>query len=182
VSKDLQFRDYELQHICFAKSFCGISSVWVVHRACVNRAIGCDINCRTAGSLGLEHKCYPRQQRGCAHSGNLIAVPYAARLIRAGRASGFLRWEKHLLATVYLMPLFAFQAGLASHLPLAPLVGVILVLLCGLRALQEYKGRRGHYPDNAMVGARGNGWADAMAGTSWHSCRVPPFASSNAAG
>jgi hypothetical protein len=99
----------------------------------------------------------------------LIAVPYALLydlmiaaiagtwLIRAGRASGFLRREKPLLATVYLMPLFAFQAGLGSHLPLAPLVGVILVLLCGLRAWQAYKGRRGHYPDNAMVGARGHG-------------------------
>jgi hypothetical protein len=53
------------------------------------------------------------------------------------------------------MPLFAFQAGLASHLPSAPLVGVILVLLCELRAWQEYEGRRGHY--NAMVGARGHG-------------------------
>jgi hypothetical protein len=99
----------------------------------------------------------------------LIAVPYAllydltiaaiagAWLIRAGRDSGFLRWEKPLLATVYLMPLFAFQAGLVSHLPFAPLAGIILVLLCGSRAWREYKGRRGHFPDNEMVGARGRG-------------------------
>jgi hypothetical protein len=78
-------------------------------------------------------------------------------VIRAGRESGFLSWEKPLLATVYLMPLFAFQAGLASHLPFAPLGGVILVLLCGSRAWQEYKARQGDFPDNRMVEPRRRG-------------------------
>lgn len=87
----------------------------------------------------------------------IIAAIAGAWLIRAGRNSGFLRWEKPLLATVYLMPLFAFQAGLVSHLPFAPLAGVILVVLCALRAWQEYNGRRRHYPNNAIVGARGRG-------------------------
>jgi hypothetical protein len=97
-------------------------------------------------------------------AGTLIAVPYAllydlmiaaiagAWLIRAGRDSGFLRWEKPLLATVYQMPLFAFQAGLASHLPFAPLAGVILVLLCGSRAWHEHKGRRGHFRTTRWLG------------------------------
>jgi hypothetical protein len=65
-------------------------------------------------------------------AGTLIAVPYAltydsmiaaiagAWLVRAGRDSGFLRWESPLLVTIYLMPLFAFQAGLVLHVPLAP--------------------------------------------------------------
>ena len=102
-------------------------------------------------------------------AGTLIAVPYAllydlmiaaiagAWLIRAGHDSGFMRWEKPWLAAAYIMPLFALQAGLVSHLPFAPLAGIILVVLCGLRAWQEHTGRRGHYPDNAMVGARGRG-------------------------
>jgi hypothetical protein len=102
-------------------------------------------------------------------AGTLIAVPYAllydftiaaiagSWLFRAGRDSGFLSWEKPLLAAVYLMPLFAFQAGLASHLPFAPLGGVILVVLCGSRAWQEYKGRQRHFPDNRMVEARRRG-------------------------
>ena len=127
-------------------------------------------------------------------AGTLIAVPYAllydltiaaiagAWLIRAGRDSGFLRWEKPLLATAYLMPLFAFQAGLVSHLPFAPLASVILVVLCGLRAWQEHKGRRGRYPDNAMVGRQVTVRpADAMAGISSHS-HVSPVGGSKAAG
>ena len=96
-------------------------------------------------------------------AGTLIAVPYAllydlmiaeiagAWLIRAGRDCGFLRWEKPLLATVYVMPLFAFQAGLVSHLPFAPLAGFILVLLCESRAWQEYKGRRGSGSEPALL-------------------------------
>jgi alpha-1,2-mannosyltransferase len=102
-------------------------------------------------------------------AGTLIAVPYAltydsmiaaiagAWLVRAGRDSGFLRWESPLLVTIYLMPLFAFQAGLVLHVPLAPFACVVLVLLCGSRAWQEYKARQGNFPDNRMVGAQGRG-------------------------
>jgi hypothetical protein len=127
-------------------------------------------------------------------AGTLIAVTYAllydlaiAAIAGAMADSRQPRFRlsalgETLLATAYLMPLFAFQAGLVSHLPFAPLASVILVVLCGLRAWQEHKGRRGRYPDNAVVGRQVTVRpADAMAGTSSHS-HVSPVGGSKAAG
>jgi hypothetical protein len=86
----------------------------------------------------------------------LIAVPYAllydliiaavagSWIIRAGRDSGFLRWEKAGLTAIYLLPLFAFQAGMILRLPLVPVAGALLVLLCASRAWQEHGGSRAH--------------------------------------
>jgi hypothetical protein len=79
----------------------------------------------------------------------LVAVPYAllydlmlaaiagAWLIRAGNESGFRTWEPPALAAIYILPLFAFQAGLLLHLPFAPLAGCGLVLVAAARAWQE---------------------------------------------
>jgi hypothetical protein len=89
-------------------------------------------------------------------AGTLIALPYAllydliiaavagSWIIRAGRDSGFLRWEKAALTAIYLLPLFAFQAGMILRLPLVPVAGVLLVLLCASRAWQEHGGSRAH--------------------------------------
>jgi alpha-1,2-mannosyltransferase len=79
----------------------------------------------------------------------LVAVPYGllydlmlaaiagAWLIRAGNVSGFRTWEVPALAAIYVLPLFAFQAGLVLHLPLAPLAGLGLVLIAAFRAWHE---------------------------------------------
>jgi hypothetical protein len=79
----------------------------------------------------------------------VVAVPYGllydlmlaaiggAWLIRMGRADGFGTWEMPALAAVYVLPLFAFQAGLMLHLPLAPLAGCGLLLVAGARAWRE---------------------------------------------
>ena len=82
-------------------------------------------------------------------AGALVAVPYAllydlmlaaiagSWLIRAGNVSGFRTWEPPALAAIYVLPLFAFQAGLVLHLPFAPLAGCGLVLVAAARAWQE---------------------------------------------
>jgi hypothetical protein len=79
----------------------------------------------------------------------VVAVPYGllydlmlaavggAWLIRMGRTDGFRTWEIPALAAVYVLPLFAFQAGLMLHLPLAPLVGSGLLAVAGARAWRE---------------------------------------------
>jgi hypothetical protein len=79
----------------------------------------------------------------------VVAVPYGllydlmfaavggAWLIRMGRTYGFGTWEIPALAAVYVLPLFAFQAGLMLHLPLAPLVGCGLLAVAGARAWRE---------------------------------------------
>jgi hypothetical protein len=63
-------------------------------------------------------------------------------MVRAGRDSGFLPLEKAGLAAVYVLPLFALQAGMAFHFPFAPLAGAIIVLLCVSRAWHDHAKRR----------------------------------------
>jgi hypothetical protein len=86
-------------------------------------------------------------------SGAVVAVPYALLydlmisaiagcwLIRAGCEGGFLPREKLALMVVYILPLFAFQTGMALHLPLGPCASALLLLLCASRAWQEHQGR-----------------------------------------
>ncbi len=102
----------------------------------------------------MENSLYPGDQGGRARDGRAVAVPYgllydltiaviaAAWMFRAGREFGFLPLEKQALALVYVLPLFALQAGMAFRFPFAPLVGAILFLLCGLRAWHEYETRQ----------------------------------------
>jgi hypothetical protein len=82
-------------------------------------------------------------------SGVVVAVPYALLydfmiasiagcwLIRAGCEGGFLPREKLALAVVYIMPLFAFQAGIALHIPFGPFAGALLLALCASHAWHE---------------------------------------------
>ena len=66
-----------------------------------------------------------------------IAAIAGAWMVRAGRESGFLPLEKEALAIVYVLPLFALQAGMAFHFPFAPFAGAILVAACARRAWRE---------------------------------------------
>jgi hypothetical protein len=82
-------------------------------------------------------------------AGTLFAAPHAllydlmlaaiamAWLVRVGCATRIEPWEKLTLAVIYVLPLFAFQAGLLLHLPFAPLAGFALVLVCATRAWRE---------------------------------------------
>ncbi|HTW28698.1 MAG TPA: glycosyltransferase family 87 protein [Acetobacteraceae bacterium] len=82
----------------------------------------------------------------------LVASPYGllydvviggiagAWLAREGVRRGFLPWEKAGLTTLYILPLFIFQAGLFLRLPLVPLLGAGLVAICLRRAWHEYAG------------------------------------------
>jgi alpha-1,2-mannosyltransferase len=72
----------------------------------------------------------------------VIAAIAGAWLVRAGRETGFFTWEKSTLAMVYLLPLFAFQTALLSRLPIVPLPGALLVLVCAYRAWQEHQHRK----------------------------------------
>jgi hypothetical protein len=63
---------------------------------------------------------------------DMLAVLAIAWLVRAGRAVGFLRWEKAILAAIFIAPLFSRNLGTATHIPLAmfataALVGVIVI-------------------------------------------------------
>jgi alpha-1,2-mannosyltransferase len=58
-------------------------------------------------------------------------------LVRAGRDSGFLPWEKAVFATLFASALLSRNVGLATHLPLALLVNVALLAVITMRMLQE---------------------------------------------
>lgn len=85
----------------------------------------------------------------------LIAVPVAlvydfffaaiaiAWLFRAGSENGFLPWERAALAASFLVPLLSRNAGLALHVPLAPLALGTLLTLVVLRARRELLQRYG---------------------------------------
>jgi hypothetical protein len=79
----------------------------------------------------------------------LIAVPVAlvydfllagiavAWLVRAGRESGFLAWEKVTLAAIFVVPLLSRNFGTATHVPLAQLALIALLALIARRAWCE---------------------------------------------
>jgi hypothetical protein len=91
----------------------------------------------------------PASRGSVLAAATLIATPYAllydsmigaisaAWLLRAGRDSGFRPGEVAALAAAYLLPLFAFQAALATRWPLAPIASGILLWLSVSRAWQE---------------------------------------------
>ena len=83
----------------------------------------------------------------------LIAVPVAlvydfllagiamAWLIRAGSERGFLPWEKVTLAAIFIVPLLSRGFGTVTHVPLAQLALIALLVLIARRALDENAGK-----------------------------------------
>jgi hypothetical protein len=69
----------------------------------------------------------------------LLAGLAMAWLVRAGRESGFLAWEKVTLAAIFVTPLISRNVGTATHVPLAPLALIALMALIARRALHEHK-------------------------------------------
>jgi hypothetical protein len=57
-------------------------------------------------------------------------------LVRVGRSTGFLPWEKLALLFCFLVPLVSRHLGQATHIPLAPLAPAALLALCLMRTLR----------------------------------------------
>jgi len=108
----------------------------------------------------------PAERSAALAAGILLSVPVAlvydlllagvaiGWLIRAGRTTGFLAWEKPTLFCCFLVPLFAQQLGHSSHIPLGPLAPAALLVLSLVRTLRAV-------PDVATVPRRRNGPACA---------------------
>jgi len=62
-----------------------------------------------------------------------------AWLVRVGRRTGFLPWEKLILAVVFVTPMLSRGVGTALHLPIATAAGYTLLCLCAMRARHEYR-------------------------------------------
>jgi alpha-1,2-mannosyltransferase len=82
-------------------------------------------------------------------SATLVALPLAlfydfmmagiamAWLVRAGVRSGFLPWERLLLAVVYITPMLSRGVGSSLHLPVATIACFALLGMCAIRAWRE---------------------------------------------
>jgi hypothetical protein len=83
----------------------------------------------------------------------LIAVPLAliyddmlaalaiAWLVRAGRTEGFLRWEKAILAAIFIAPLISRNLGMDTHVPIAIFATMALLGIVWVRARLEISRR-----------------------------------------
>ena len=60
----------------------------------------------------------------------LLVLVAIAWIVREGRARGFLPWEKILLVAIYPLSLLTWTAGRVWHVPLGPVIGFIVLLLC----------------------------------------------------
>jgi hypothetical protein len=84
----------------------------------------------------------PAVRSAALAAGALLIVPVAlvydlllmtvaiAWLVRAGRDTGFLPWEKLALFGCFLVPLLSLHLGQATHLPIGPLAPACLLALC----------------------------------------------------
>ena len=60
----------------------------------------------------------------------MLALVAIAWLVREAREDGFLPWEKIMLAAAYPLSLLTWTIGSAWHLPMGPLVSVMVLTLC----------------------------------------------------
>jgi alpha-1,2-mannosyltransferase len=71
----------------------------------------------------------------------MLAAIAALWLVRAGRTTGFLPWEKTGLVGLFLVPLVVRGVGTALHLPLGSIAALALVSLVAARAIHEARDR-----------------------------------------
>jgi hypothetical protein len=67
----------------------------------------------------------------------MMAGVALAWLVRAGRRSGFLPWEKLAMVAVFIAPMLARGLGTSLHLPFAAAACFTLLGLCAVRARRE---------------------------------------------
>jgi alpha-1,2-mannosyltransferase len=58
-------------------------------------------------------------------------------LVRAGRETGFMPWEKLTLTAVFAAPLLSRGIGTSTHVPIATFAALALLVLCAARAWRE---------------------------------------------
>jgi hypothetical protein len=87
----------------------------------------------------------PAARSAALAAGILLSVPLAliydlllltvaiAWLVRGGRATGFLPWEKWALFVCFLVSLVSRYFGQATHIPLGPLAPALLLAVCLVR-------------------------------------------------
>jgi hypothetical protein len=73
----------------------------------------------------------------------VLAGVAIAWLVRAGRETGFLPWEKLLLTGIFAAPLMSRGFGTATHLPFATVAALALLGLCATRAWCEARALQG---------------------------------------
>ena len=90
----------------------------------------------------------PAPRSAALVAGILLSVPLAllydlllltvsiAWLVRAGRANGFLPWEKWVLFACFLVSLASRYFGQATHIPIGPLAPALLLAVCLVRTCQ----------------------------------------------
>jgi hypothetical protein len=90
----------------------------------------------------------PIERSAALPAGILLSVPLAlvydlllltvaiAWLVRGGRSTGFLTWEKPALFVCFIVPLVALHLAQATHIPVAPLAPAALLALCVRRTLR----------------------------------------------
>jgi hypothetical protein len=64
----------------------------------------------------------------------LLLVVAGCWLIKTGRDSGFLNWEKTVLAGLFLVPLLSRSLGIGMNVPIGPLGPLVMLGLCVMRA------------------------------------------------
>jgi len=72
----------------------------------------------------------------------MIAAVALAWLVRAGRRTGFLPWEKLAMAAVFVAPMLVRGLGTSLHLPFGAAAGFTLLGLCAARAWHEERAVR----------------------------------------
>jgi alpha-1,2-mannosyltransferase len=104
----------------------------------------------------------PAERSAALAAGILLSVPLAliydlmlltvaiGWLVRAGRGTGFLPWEKLALSFCFLVPLASRHLGHAAHIPLGPLAPAALLTLCLVRTRQATSRRK---EASGLVGA-----------------------------
>ncbi|HEX2940822.1 MAG TPA: glycosyltransferase family 87 protein, partial [Rhodopila sp.] len=116
----------------------------------VAQAVQALVTVLTAVTIGWIWRRDPGQAERSAAliAGILLSVPLAlvydlllltvaiGWLVRAGRATGFLPWEKFALFCCYAVPLVSRHLGRGAHIPIAPLACVALLAFCVARTLR----------------------------------------------
>jgi len=72
----------------------------------------------------------------------MMAAVALAWLVRAGRRSGFLPWEKLAMAAVFIAPMLARGLGTSLHLPFGAFASFTLLGFCAARAWHEERALR----------------------------------------
>lgn len=81
----------------------------------------------------------------------VLGAVAGAWLVRAGRESGFLPWQKLLLAMLYLTPLVARSVATSWHFALGPVAALALLALAAAAAWREIAERSGPQPARRRV-------------------------------